>query len=243
MQKTGDDQTLLAFVDEKTEDLESAKRWIAGCCLFGREPWFAYHGRALKVGMVRKKRRLKELTVAVDALGGVSVLVYADVPYQLIPRHEIDGTSDVPAMARTDNIWSQIVLSGITSAIAWLHHSKLPLRKIEIYYDRKDLRSDHRSQFETILYEYLPKWAQEAAVKDPAKFPSDASGLQVVRIQGVEKPHKGRKPDPIQVGTSLADHLCRQSTELIHRGTGGRILVRDHTAVICEITSKFNAAS
>jgi len=243
MQKKAEDQTLLVFVDEKTEDLDSAKRWIAGCCLFGREPWLAYHGRALKVGMVRKKRRLEELSAAVDTLGGVSVLVYADVPYQLIPRREIDGTTDIRAMSRTDNIWSQIILSGITAAIAWLQHSKLPLRNIEIFYDRKDLRSDHRYHFETILYEYLPKWAQQAAVKDPAKFSGDASSLRVMRIQGVEKPQKGHKPDPIQVGTSLADHLCRQSAELIRRGTGGRILVRDHTTLICEITSKFNAVS
>ena len=237
------DQTLLVFVDEKIERLDSSTRWIVGCCLFGLNPWVALHSRAHAVGAVRGKRRLKEIDKLLNTVGGVAVLVHADVPQELIPKSEIDGTGDIRRMSRTDNIWSQTVLSALTASVAWLQHCNVPLGKVEIYYDRKDLKDDHRSQIENVLRQNLPKWAKYAAENHPSMFPADCSNLSIDKIASVEKPLRGRQPDMFQVGINLVDHLCRQSKPVMDRGSEGRILVRNHTGVVCDITSKFTLSS
>lgn len=230
---------VVAFLDERREELDRVTRMIVGCCLFGHDRWLTLYGREAVVGSVRRKRRLQAIDDLLSSVGGVGVLVYADLPGELLSQHEIDGTSDIPRMSRTDNVWSQLMLSAVFAALAWLQHSAVSLSAVNLYYDRRDLTSAHRTQFENLLRQILPQTAKEAAVEYPSLFTADVREMRFDTIRGVKKPASWASADAFQCGTDLAHHFCAQAATVIGRGSKGRMLVLDHTEVVTAMTSKF----
>ncbi len=232
---------LIAFVDERLKPLASRTRTIISCCVFGRDRWMALHPQAATVGAVGGRRRLPAIDAFLESVGGIAVLVYADVPSQLLPPGEKDGTDDIPRMSRTDNVWSQVILSGVAAAVARIARSGTLVDAISLYYDRKDLTAAHRAKFEDVLRQTLPKIAMAAADAYPDLFVANPSGLVFDTIKSVDKPADGASPDAFQRGTSLAHHVCSQADMIIARGSAGRVVVADHSVVIRDMISKFTA--
>lgn len=230
---------LVIFLDESIKKHESTTAFFVGCCLFGLDRWLALCKAERKIGEIRRKRRLQAIDELLNEIRGVAVLVYANLSNAVFCPDEIDGTADIPRMSRTDNIWSQMTLFAAATGIAWLHHSGLLVGPGDLYYDRKDLTVEHRTVYESILRQNLPKIAREVAAKDPSRFTTDASQFEFGIIQGVEKPGSALEPNPFQRGTNLAHHFCTQAKPLIDRGSGGRILVKDRTEDISATISKF----
>ena len=181
---------LIAFIDERVEHSEGLTRIIAGCFVFGRDRWMARHQCAASVGAVGLRRRLAALDDFLNKIGGIAVVVYADIPSELLPTGETDGTDDIPRMSRADNLWSQVILSGITAALAWLQHSGVPNGVVDTYFDRRDLTSAHRAQLENILRQTLPEISREAATRFPELFGADPRELLFGTIAGVDKPRE-----------------------------------------------------
>ena len=234
---------VVAFLDERFEDLGHRTRMIVGCCLFGHDRWMALHGREAEVGTARRKRRLQAIDDLLRSIGGVGVLVYSDLPSELFTPHEIDRTTDIPRMSRIDNVWSQLTLSAVFASLAWLQHSGVSVGAVNLYHDRRDLTAAHRTQFENILRQTLPETAKEAPTEHPALFKADASALRFDTIRGVGKPVSWASADAFQCGTDLAHHFCAQASAVIGRGSEGRMLVRDHTKVVSDMASKFRQRS
>jgi hypothetical protein len=232
-----------AFLDERFEELGQRTRMIVGCCLFGHNRWMALHGREAEVGRARRKRRVQAIDNLLSSIGGVGVLVYADLPGELLTPHEIDGTADIPRMSRIDNVWSQLTLSAVFASLAWLQHSGVSVGAVNLYYDRKDLTAAHRTQFENILRQILPETAKEARTEYSTLFKADARELRFDTIRGVEKPVSWASADAFQCGTDLAHHFCAQASAVIGRRSEGHTLVRDHTEVVIAMLSKFTHAS
>lgn len=234
---------IVAFLDERLEELGERTRMIVGCCLFGYDRWIALHGREAAVGMVRRKRRLQAIDDLLSSIGGVGVLVYADLAPDLLSPHEIDVTTDIPKMSRMDNVWSQLTLSAAFASLAWLEHSGVSVGAVNLYYDRRDLTNAHRTQFENVLRQNLPETAKEAAIEYPSLFKADACEMRLDTIRGVEKPESWASADAFQCGTDLAHHFCAQAAAIIGRGSEGHTLVRNHTKVVSAMASKFRQGS
>ncbi len=233
--------SVIAFLDERVERLECVSRRIVGCSVFGHERWMALHHQESVVATVRRKRRLKAIDDLLTRLGGVAVLVYADIPPELLQLREVDGTTDIPRMSRTDNVWSQVTLSAVTAALAWVQRSGVSLGMVNLYYDRKDLTVPHRTQFENVLCRTLPEIAKEAAAEYPSVFTADPGELRFGAIQGVDKPNSVVLADAFQHGTNLAHNFCAQAAKVISRGSTGRTMSRNHTSVVYDMISKFTS--
>jgi len=169
------------------------------------------------------------------------MLVYPDIPPDLLPPGGIDGTDDIPRMSRTDNLWSQLILAGVAATLAFLQRPDTSIGVVDLYFDRKDLTAAHRAQFENVLRQTLPEIQREAAVELPTVFGTGSPDLDFGTITGVDKPASGAPPSVLQAGTNLAHHLCSQAAQVISRGPVGRVRVRDHTNVIRRMIRKFTA--
>lgn len=229
---------LVAFVDERLEYPPGLTRIIAGCCVFARKRWMAFHQKAASVGGVASQRRLAAIHDFLNTMGGIAVLVFADIPSDLCAKGEIDRTDDIPSMARTDNLWAQVVLSGVTSAVARIHSSGVPLGSIDLYFDRKDLKAAHRVQFENIIRQTIPEISMQSAAEYPQIFTPSPYELRFDTIEGINKPDRRSAFNAFQQGTHLAHHLCSQAATIIHHGSAGRMLARNHTEVVRGMLTK-----
>jgi hypothetical protein len=234
---------LVAFMDERLERSASLTRIITGCCVFGRKRWMAFHQKAASVCAIRHRRRLAAFEEFLITMDGIVVLGYADIPSDLYRQSQIDGTDDIPRMSRTDNLWSQVFLSVVASALAFLQRPGCTLELIDLYFDRKDLKAAHRAQFENVLRKTLSEISIQAAVELPKVFGPSPHEFRFGAIEGIDKPERGSAFNAFQQGTELAHHLCSQATEIIRQGSAGRMLVGNHTDVVRSIIVKFVPSS
>lgn len=226
------------FIDERIEHHSSHSRLIIACVVVNQVRWDAVHLHAQAVGSVRKKRRLATIATTLEKIGGFAVLTYADISSDLMPPGEIDGTADIPTMSRTDNLWSQCVLSTVTAALACLRGASPSVTEAEIclFYDPKALTAEHQRAIEQVLRETLPEIAKE----HPDTQESDPTvQLLFRRIEAVPKRSGNSRADSLQTGTNLAHHLCCQAESLIQENFSCRIVVRNHTSVAQDMISKF----
>lgn len=234
---TGSPPPLVAFVDERLEHPPGFTRIITGCCVFGRNRWMHFYQQAASVPAVgKKRRRLAVMKMFLESMRGISVLAFADIPSDLYYRKgENDGTADIPRMSRTDNLWAMAILSGITSAVAW----RTPPGTIDLYFDRKDLRAAHRTQFENILRQTLPEIARQSAAEFPSVFGPSHHEFQFGTIEAIDKPALGSVFDAFQQGTHMAHLLCSLAPNIIAEGSSNLILVKNHTNVVRRMVAKF----
>jgi hypothetical protein len=137
-------------------------------------------------------------------------------------------------MMRRDNIWSQLVLSAVTAAVACLHGTPLTKLEIDVIYDPKSLKQKHRLAFEETLRITLPQ-----IVKDATEYLGSTASVYFRRIEAVPKRRPGEQSNAFQEGINVSHHLCSQSKHLIAMGGETRIMVRNHTDVILSMTARF----
>jgi hypothetical protein len=223
-----------AFIDERIEDCTTHSRFIVACSFFHQTRWDAHYQDVLSINGVRPKRRIQAIAQLLQISGGFAVLAYADVPAHLTQAGEIDGTEDIPSMKRRDNLWFQLVLSAVAAAVACLHGSPLTKLEIDVLYDPKSLKLEHRLAFEKMLHDTLPQ-----IVEDATEVLGSTAPVCFRRVEEVPKRKLGEKSNAFQEGINVAHHLCSQSKNLIAGGGGARIVVRNHTDVILSMISKF----
>lgn len=228
------------FVDERFERGVASDRFIVGCIVCSKERWMALHDEAVRIGSLGQARRLDGIRQLLDKLQGFALLAYADLSIAQVRPGEIDGTDDIPEMKRHDNVWSQSLLAAAAAVLACLRTSGVESAEIDLYYDPKSLTMAHRDAWEMTLRETLSEIAKE----DP-----ETGGIQLSpalafrRIEQVPKRQGEIEGDCAQHGTFLADRLCSQAPHLIGGEKVPRVLVRDHTTVLCSMVSKFAGES
>jgi hypothetical protein len=233
---------IVTFIDERWKPLPEGKRVIVSCCVFRRDRWDTVNAITAAVGAVRKKRRLAEIQRVLEAAAGFGVVTHADIPNALMPPGEIDGTLDVPAMSRMDNLWSITVSVAVVTAMAYIQVSAGTLDVVELFYDPKDLTAAHRAGFESVLSTTLPEIAEEVVAHFGATHGITAGNLRFLCIQQVPKPCAGDDLSPAQRGTNLAHHLCAQSGPILGAGLIDRIVGRDATSAVTDMMKVFQAA-
>jgi hypothetical protein len=126
-----------AFIDERFEDYTTHSRFIAPCSFFNKNRWDAQYQSAISIDKESPKQRIQTIAQVLQNSGGFAVLTYAYVSATLAQAGEIDGTEDILSMKRCDNLWSQLVLLSVYTAVACLHRAPLPKLEIDVFYDPK----------------------------------------------------------------------------------------------------------
>jgi hypothetical protein len=182
---------------------------------------------------------LKSIGSMFDELDARASVPTADLENTLFRSGEIDGTDDIPRMARTDNIWSQCAIYAVSGLIRDLVEAGQEIGTVDIYFDPKSLKREH---FEAIG-ETLQKLVVPV-VKGYAKVRGSSSlqKLAIRRIEPVKKPEAGATPDKFQVGTWVADKLCSNSEEAV-RVNPKRITTYDMSDVVRRTAQQFDGIS
>lgn len=179
---------------------------------------------------------LTTLTAMLNESEARASISTADLENALFRGGEIDGTDDIPSMARTDNVWSQCVIYGVSGLIKDLVAAGQEIGTVDIYLDSKSFKGEHFEAIVRTLHRLLvptAKWyANARRSQSLAKF-------AIRRIERVEKPKTGHTPDKFQVGTWVADKFCTNSEEVV-RLNPNRITQYDISAVVRQTSQQFD---
>jgi hypothetical protein len=187
-----------AFIDERFEEYTRYSRFIVACSFFHQNRWNAQYQKAVSIDKTKLKRRIQAIAQVLWNAGGFAVLTYADVPSPFAQAGEIDGTEDIPSMSRRDNIWSQLVVFAVDTAVACLHGARVTKLEIDVFYDPKSLKAEHRLAFTKVLQDGLPQTAQ-AAAKELGK----TAPIYLRRVEEVSKRKSGEHSTAFQEGINV----------------------------------------
>ncbi len=153
---------------------------------------------------------------------------------------EIDGTDDVTAMHRTDNIWSQCFIFLVATLIKELIRRNHEVGTVDIYHGPKSLKPDHAKALQKTLCQLI---IPEAKRYDSERGSRLLENLNLRDIKPVGKAPVGQAPDKFQVGTWVADKLCSCSHKTIQTGCFSRIISWDMSDVIRKTIRQFDGKS
>jgi hypothetical protein len=182
---------------------------------------------------------LERILSVFESLDAHAVVARAELPGSVFRSGETDGTNDVPAMARSDNIWSTSVIFTVNHLIPQLFLARQDVGTVDVYFDQRSLKADHATAFQKTLRGSL----LSAAKYYGAQLGTDRfKKLNPRRVQRVEKA-KNLPPTKFQNGTWVSDRLCANSDQIISEGGNARIQVEDMSEVVRRTIQQFDGKS
>jgi hypothetical protein len=175
-----------------------------------------------------------------DALGAHAVVTQTALSAEFWQPNQVDGTRDIPSMARTDNIWSMCAIFTVASLIAELIIGGEHLGTVDIHFDPKDLTTSHETAVEKTLRDQLAPQAKRLV---PDRFRAQLVEMRIRRITSVTKAPAGHPRDKFQTGTWIADRLCAHREELRESGGSVRVKLEDITEVVRNTAQRFDGKS
>ena len=182
---------------------------------------------------------LQRINAMFESLDAIGVLGTATLDTSLFRAGEVDGTDDIPAMARADNIWSQCAIFVVSTVILELLHSKQEVGTVDVYFDPKSLKTKHAEALAKTLRELVVPEARRYAAQRGLR---GMKKLHIRRVQPVKKPRANQPADKFQVGTWVADKLC-SSAEDTRIGAFPRIRFWDMSDVVKRTVQQFDGKS
>lgn len=154
---------------------------------------------------------LKRICPLLELVNGAAFVGTASLDESLYRSGEIDGTDDVPAMARTDLIWSTSAVFVLgTLILKLLQHSK-EVGTVDIHFDFKHLKSAHSEAWKNALRELVVRSAKRFALE---RGLGQLKKLSIRRIESVTKVDHLNISDKFQMGIWVADKLCKNFDEI-----------------------------
>jgi hypothetical protein len=140
-----------------------------------------------------------------EALDASAIRATATLDESLIRPGEIDGIDDIPAMARTDLVWSMSAIFILGTLILELSRQKQEVGTIDIHFDPKSLKAAHSEAWKKALRQLVVNGAKRFAKERGFR---QLKKLTVRRVEPVPKASGGRGPDKFQMGTWITDKLA-----------------------------------
>ena len=155
---------------------------------------------------------LKSICSKLESLGGAAVVGSAILSESLYRPGETDSTNDVPAMARTDLVWSMSAVFVLGTLILKLLQHSREIGTVDIHFDSKSLTLAHSEAWKKTLRELVVKSAKRFAWE---RNLGQLRRLNVRRIEPVKKSgHRAPTSDKFQIGTWISDELCKNFEEI-----------------------------
>jgi hypothetical protein len=149
---------------------------------------------------------LKRICPMLESLDGAAFVGAASLDESLFRAGEIDCTNDVPAMARTDLVWSMSAVFVLGTLILKLLQHSREIGTIDIHFDPKNLKSAHSEAWQKTLRELVVRSAKRFAAE---RGFNQRKKLSILRVEPVTKSdHLGRTKGEFSKGTWVADKLC-----------------------------------
>jgi hypothetical protein len=224
------------FVDESYRDDLAQRTIMVGC-------WAVEQGRLnQREELLRQAFRPPVedgICSVLKGLDALALVASATLDKSLWRTGEIDGTDDIPAMARADNIWSHCVT--FTAARLILQHlqSGRPLDNVDIYFDPKSLKRKHEEAWGKALRGLVAREAKRFAAQLGS---SRLKKLRIRRIEPVTKPTEGQAHNKFQIGTWIADKLCAHASQM-SEVAAGRINTCDMSDTIRRTVQQWDGRS
>jgi hypothetical protein len=180
--------------------------------------------------------RIESMFHSLDAWGGVTTTALESDLYRF---GETDATSDVPAMTRADNIWSQCAILTVGALLRRLFGVGQEVGTVDIHFDPKDLKAAHLNAIERTFRELMPRIAREYAAERNSSL---LKKLRIRRLQPIPKKGHGDCGDKFQMGTWVAHRLCSNASRIGH-GRQSRILKLDMSDVVRRTIQQWDGIS
>jgi hypothetical protein len=183
---------------------------------------------------------LDQILHMLNSIGARAVVARTMLQPEFWRVGEVDATTDIPSMARTDNVWSACSVFLCTSMITDLIGSGEAVGIVDVHYDAKDLKPSHKEAIAQTLRDQV---VSEAKALAPTKLLSNIRRLRVRRFEKVPKVTSGQQRDKFQMGTWVADRLCANFGDQRLTETRSMIRLIDMTEVVRRTTQQFDGKS
>jgi hypothetical protein len=155
---------------------------------------------------------LKSICSKLESLDGAAFVGRAILSESLYRPGETDGTSDVPAMARTDLVWSMSAVFVLGTLILKLLQHSREIGTVDIHFDSKSFTLAHSEAWKKTLRELVVKSAKRFAWE---RNLGQLRKLNIRRIEPVKKSgHRAQMSDKFEMGTWVSDELCKNFDEI-----------------------------
>ena len=150
----------------------------------------------------------RQICSMLESLDGTAIVGEAKLNHSIFRVGEIDGTDDVPSMARSDLIWSMCAVFLVGTLILALLRRQNDVGTIDIYFDPKSLTAPHSKAWQTTLRQLVVSEARRFAAE---RGLTQLRNLRICRVEPVTKTdHLAKDDDKFSTGTWVADKLCSQ---------------------------------
>lgn len=227
------------FLDETYRDAEPDRKAI----IVGA--WAAEQDRLNKrVKLLRELRNRGKspfwdrMNFALEALDGLAIVAAATLDRSLFRAGEMDGTDDIEAMARPDNIWSVSVSFAIANLIKEIGLRRRHVDTVDVYFDPKSLKPGHANAIKRFLRETFPRQIRHLTRPDEV-----FKRLSIRHVEQVPKSMPDEEPTKLQLGTWMADRLCSQATHCFDAGGSSRIKAVNMSEVVRRTLQQYEGKS
>jgi hypothetical protein len=223
-------------LDEAYHDVDGGRIIVVGAWA-ADQARLASHAQLLdELRQPGKSPLLKRIAPVLESLNAQGLVAQAELPCSIFRSGEVDGTNDVLAMARTDNIWSMCMIYAIDELLFLLFVRRQVVGTVDVYFDERQLKRDHLVAVETALKELLVREAKRFGAQLGAR---QFKKLNIRRFQPVEKA-KGEVPTKLQNGTWVSHQLLANSNRILNAGGMPRITVHDMSDVVERTVQQFD---
>jgi hypothetical protein len=222
------------FLDESRVESRRCCNFITCAVAVISERWVSMRAKERDFRSHGTGNRLQRITRLLETANGIAVLTEAKVDTALLPACEIDSTSDIPQMSRTDNVWSICFLFCIAHAVTILHRAGLRSYELNIYHDPKELKKAHWQAIRQAIESNIV----HACIESAEKYNTKIDRLGIKAIEEVQKAKHSETLDIRQSGVAVADYLCGKIGDLLNEGPQAamrkRIFIRDQTKMVTD---------
>jgi hypothetical protein len=183
---------------------------------------------------------LERIDSTLESLDALALVAWARLEKSLFRPGVIDGTNDIPAMARPDTIWSISIIFVVGYLIKQVLLRRKDVGTVDVYFDTRRLRVPHSTALEKNLRGIL--------ISEGRRFSAQIGGtllknLRIRRLQPIEKPKNNDAPNKFQLGTWVSHKLCSKSDLIINAGGTSRIRTQDMSDVIRRTVQQWEGKS
>lgn len=227
------------FLDESYPPVASRQKtivmaaWAVEQCRWG-------HNSADRFDLF-KPPLLKRLCSMLESLDGAALAAKATLDGSLFRAGEIDRTNDIPAMARSDLIWSMSATFVLGTLVLKLLTHNREVGTIDIHFDPKTLKSAHLEAWQKTLRQMVVTRAKQFALQQGL---TRLRKLNIRRVEPVVKAdHQGQMGDKFAMGVWVADKLCSHFDEIKTVEECSRISSLDMSESVRRTTQQFDGKS
>lgn len=183
---------------------------------------------------------LKQISSMLESLNGAACVSAATLDESLFRVGEIDGTDDIPSMARPDLIWSISATFALIPVIGELLRHNCEVGTIDIHFDPKSLTSPHSEAWKRLLRQSVVEYGRRAALE---RGLHQLRKLKIRRVEPVAKAAHRLMRNKFQAGTWVADRLCSHYERLATERGCSRILTCDISEEVRRTVQQFDGKS